>query len=292
MRIAADANVLAVQFSADGSIVYGLCADNKVRGWDANGGAVRQTVAFDAGDTSPTLTPAGFATLGKDGMLKYWDLATGKVTKRVAAVGRHSRRAANPADGSTVISNSGTQIQIRLLDAAGKQKFAVPAGLGGLGALAISPDGTTVVAASYDADVRAWNSRNGELLRLIDENPVSMFDLKFSPDGKMLAAAGGDKIVYLYDAKSWKVQRKLEGHTEMISALAFSPDGTRLASGGFDVVTLKNPVKVHLWDVGGGKIVKTLDAPQRVTSLAFSPDGRSIAVATGTKSVDVWQVAG
>jgi WD40 repeat protein len=290
-KIASEANVSTIAFSHDGALLRGLCADNKLRAWDVAAGAIRQTITFDDGDTAPNFSAAGLTTLGKDGSLKSWDLATGKVANRVPSAGRHSRRATGSADGSVFLSTGGTEIKLRALDAAGKERFAVPSGLGGLGALALSPDGLSLVAASYDADVRAWNSRNGELLRLIDELPVSMFDLKFSPDGKVLAAAGADRIVYLYDAKTWKIASQLKGQPEMISALAFSPDGTRLASGGFSELTQKRPVKVIVWDVKSGQKVRIFDANQRVSCIVFSPDGKWTAVSTASKSVDLWQVA-
>lgn len=290
-KISSDANVTTLAFSADGALLRGLCADSKLRGWDVAGGTVRQTIGFDEGDTAPVLSNNSLTTMSKDGAVKTWDLASGKVTKRLAAAGRHGRRLAG-ADGSFFLSIGGTEIKVRSLDANGKERFAVPSGLGGLGALAISPDGSAIVAASYDADMRAWNSRNGELLRLIDELPVSMFDLKFSPDGKWLAAAGADRIVYIYDTKTWKIARQFSGQPEMISALAFSPDGSKLASGGFNAITLKMPVKVLLWDFKSGQTVRTFDAPQRVSSIAFSPDGKMAGVSTATKVIDLWQVAG
>ena len=291
-KIASDANVSTLVFSADGALLRGLCQDGKLRSWDVGAGTIRQTIAFDEGDTAPVLSPAGLTTMGKDGSLKSWDLASGKVAKRLPSAGRHSRRVAGSADGSVFLSTGGTEIKVRALEANGKERFVVPSGLGGLGAMAISPDGSSIVAASYDADMRAWNSRNGELLRLIDELPVAMFDLKFSPDGKWLAAAGADRIVYIYDAKSWKISRQLTGQPEMISALAFSADGSKLASGGFSELTQKRPVKVLIWDVKSGRTMRTFDASQRVASVVFSPDGQLAAVSTGTKVIDLWQVAG
>jgi len=290
--LSADVNIGAIVFSADGKLLRGLCQDNKLRSWDIASGAIRQTLAFEDGDLAPVFTANGLTTMGKDGSLKTWDLVTGKVAKRLPGAGRHSRRVVAPADGSAYLSDGRTEIKVRALDANGKEKFVVPSGLGGLGAFAISPDGSNVVAASYDADVRAWNSRNGELLRLIDELPVSMFDLKFSPDGKWLAAAGADRILYLYDTKTWKQSRALSGQPEMISAVAFSPDGNRIATGGFSELTQKNAVKVLVWDVKSGTKVRVFDAKQRVSSVVFSPDGGSLAVSTGTKTVEVWQVAG
>ena len=291
-KIASDANVSTLVFSADGALLRGLCQDGKLRSWDVGAGTIRQTIAFEDGDTAPVLSPAGLTTLGKDGSLKSWDLATGKVAKRLPAAVRHSRRVVGAADGSVFLSTGGTEINVRALDANGKERFVVPSGLGGVGAMAISPDGSSIVAATYDADMRAWNSRNGELLRLIDELPVAMFDLKFSPDGKWLAAAGADRIVYIYDVKTWKISRQLTGQPEMISALAFSADGGKLVSGGFSELTQKRPVKVLIWDVKTGRTMRTFDASQRVASVVFSPDGQLAAVSTGTKVIDLWQVAG
>src|SRR5262245_33423372 len=53
--------------------------------------------------------------------------------------------------------------------------------------------------------------------------------------------------------------------------LAFSPDGRQLASGGH----YKD--RSYLWDVGTGKTVAELsDCGSMMTSIAFSPDGKSL----------------
>lgn len=181
------------------------------------------------------------------------------------------------------------EVSVRRFDASGKERYAVPSGIGGTAAVAISADGTKIAAATYDADVRAWKASNGELLRTIGELPVSMFALKFSPDGKWLAAGGADRQLYLYDADTWKQTRALSGQPEMISAIDVSSDGTMVATGGFSELTLKNPVKVLVWDVRSGKPVRTFDAAQRVGAVAFGPDSRSLAVSTFSKTVDLWE---
>ncbi len=287
--------ITSLAFSATGDAILGICQDGKLRHWDANSGAVRKAIAWDTGDTSPYLTPAGVVTVGKDGSLKTWDLHSGKVLRRLSPPGPVSRRIAVSPDGRLVAGNirmkdGDAETYVRVWDAGGREIHTLPAGLGGLGAFVLSPDGFTIVAASYDADVRAWSSRTGELLKRVEELPVSMFDARFSPDGKVLAAAGADRVIYLFEAGSWRLTRKLTGLPEMVSALAFSPDGRLLASGGFSELTLRNPVKVTVWDVATGQAVRTVDAPHRVSSLAFSPDGKTLAVAAGEKSVQLWRM--
>src|SRR5437667_449038 len=130
-------------------------------------------------------------------------------------------------------------------------------GICGTSSLAFSPDGSVLAAGSWDTNLRAWNTRNGELLALIEELPVAMFGIAFSPDGKTLATAGVNRIVYLWDSKTWKLARKFVGQPEMISALAYSPDGRFLATGGFNDITQAHPVSILIWDVGTGKTVRT-----------------------------------
>jgi WD40 repeat protein len=285
MQITSEANVGAVTFLADGTLA-GNCSDDTVRIWDAATGQLKRSVKRDKG---PSELGAGTLLVGAGpAELKVWDLATGAMARRLTppagtrlrggALGTNAVALATRPDKDSVDT-------IHLAGADGAVKHSLPAGIGGVSEIAISPDGATVVAASYDTDVRAWSVRNGELLAHVTDLPVAMFAMAFSPDGRWLAAAGADRVVHLFDVKTWKAVRTLRGQNEMIASLAFSADGRRMLTGGFNDITVKHPVEILLWDLADGSVAKRFPMPGRVGSVAFSPDGRLGAAALGQKTV-------
>ena len=289
--IRSDVEVAAVEFSADGSSLSGLCRDNKIRHWDVRSGELKRTVVLEKAEGGIALASTGtIATTGADGAITLWDVQTGERTRQISGAQYRAGRVTASGDrnlvaGGTRSEKNRSETIVHMWDASGKERFAVPSGVGGVSAMAVSPDGATLVASTYDTDVRVWSTRDGELVKLIDEIPVSTFVMRFSPDGKYLAAAGVDKTIYLYDAKTWKLARKLTGQPEMISAMSFSPDGKTIATGGFNELTSKHPVHILLWDFQSGKVLRTMDAPRQVTSTAFSPDGKFVAIADREKVV-------
>ncbi len=259
-KLDSEAAVNTVAFVDGGKSIAGSCADGKVRVWDAATGKLAKTIAKE--DVKPP----------------YSAVATGLSTSADGAL----------QAASQIPNKQTSENVVTIRDASGTKKFELPAGIGGMAILGFSPDGTALVAGSYDADLRVWNVRNGELVRKVDELPVAMFAMSFSPDGKWLATAGVDRTVYLWDTKTWKLARKLTGPAEMISSLAFSADGKRIVTGGFREITQNAPVKIVLWDSASGKILRSFDAPRRVSSTAFSPDGKWIAAAFRNKTVQIF----
>lgn len=98
--------------------------------------------------------------------------------------------------------------------------------------------------------------------------------LAFTPNGAVLAAAGGntdDFAIHLWDVVSGQSLGELDGHTGIVWALAFSPDGSMLAS-------VSGDHTARIWDWRNKALLKSLDFPDQVDSVSFSPDGQTLAI--------------
>ena len=160
-----------------------------------------------------------------------------------------------------------------------------------VGSVAFSPDGATLASASRDSTVKLWNVSTREHSTTLrhGENVTSV---AFSPDGATLASGAGD-------VKLWNVSTKenvatLSGH-RAVGSVAFSPDGTTLASGGGIARsgnTTRYDLRVILWDVATGTNIAVLEGHKgSISSVAFSPDGTTLASVDRSDMLKLWDVA-
>lgn len=153
--------------------------------------------------------------------------------------------------------------------------------------------GERLISGSYDGRLIWWDVKDRKLIRRVEAHKLWIRRLALSPDQKLVASVADDMICRLWNAETGEKVRELHGHKaetphnypSMLYAVAFSPDGKHLATG--DKVG-----HVVVWDVATGKQLKTLETPVMYTwdpkrrrhsiggirSLAFSPDGKHLAV--------------
>lgn len=200
----------------------------------------------------------------------------------------HNERVVDVAfspDGARVASTS-TDRAARLWDATTGETLAILTGHHQpLNRVAFSPDSTRVVTTSGDATIRIWETATGNHVHTLFADAPA-WAVSYSPDGTRIATGTDDSKVTLWDADSGRRLLTLTGHATDLTSVAFLPDGERLLTGALDDTT-------RLWDisVAGSRDWLTLPGPVESTAtVAFHPDGTSIAVAGDTSGVAIYGV--
>src|SRR5262249_44106077 len=139
----------------------------------------------------------------------------------------------------------------------------------------VSRDGRMLVSASTDQTVRLWSPQPPVVFArtAVEGAGGDLWFALLSSDRRELITGGkADRIETRPTAHLPAPPREAPGRFQ---AIATSRDGSRRATGGSDKT-------VRLWDRRTGELVGLLpDQPQGVWCLAFSADGKRLAVGTG-----------
>jgi RNA polymerase sigma factor (sigma-70 family) len=135
--------------------------------------------------------------------------------------------------------------------------------------LALAPDGKTMASTGYlSGAVYLWDLTTGQEIR---HWQVGGFErLAFSADGRLLATGlydGSANSIHIWDVNTAKQQCLIKTGGW---SFALSHDGKTLATGDNNQVTL--------WDIPSQKLIRRFAVNGSSDTLAFSPDGKRLAV--------------
>jgi WD40 repeat protein len=213
-----------------------------------------------------------------------WNLSTGKLSATLSSprAGGASSAAAFSPDGK-LLATGDARPQTDLWDIATGRLVRVLTDADGISDVAFSPNGKLVAAAGGPTFL--WDvATGGRVANLKDPDGLAVNKVAFSPDGKLLAAGAINGKTYLWVVAAHALLTTLPdpGPNQPVSSMTFSPDGKLLA-----VINGDDPSQgetstgqTYLWDVAGDKLVGTVTDPttNEVTGVAFSPDGKTLAI--------------
>jgi WD40 repeat protein len=284
-------SITAIAFAPDGQTLASGGPDGKIRLWDVRKDHnVRTLPAIPASVTSLAfLDDSSLVSGGSDATIRTWDTTAGYQTASVPASAAVVALAVAPDRRTVAVATSDQQIDF--WTSSDRRQVGSARDLPAPLALAtFSADGSTLAVLDQAGQIEAWRDDGHKLVGVITPPAVRIDALAVSNDGSMIAAGGEDGTIWMWKLPRGTPVKTIRAASTAITAITFSPDGTLLAgafettsAGGFDI-------KVQLWrlpaGVPDGMPLSGVIAP--VTSLAFSPDGNTLAI-VGDK-VALWDV--
>jgi RNA polymerase sigma factor (sigma-70 family) len=248
-------------------------------------------------------------TAGPDGLVRVWEVATGKELHRLGRATNYPRRpvALTPDGNHAALAEPDGTVCVWDV-AAGKEALRLATGhKEGVIALTLSPDGKRLASRGLDRTVIAWDVGTGKELRRLGDvgdagcsaRPAGGGEtLLFSPDGTTLAVSsvpwGHEGAgVRLWDVTTGKERARIpyltkeSGEEPRERPAAFSPDGKLLAR-----VLLYGVV---VYETATGKELRCLsnrhtDMDGNLEQATFSPDGKRLALFTDEETAYLFDV--
>ena len=287
------ASITSVAFSPDSQILASGSWDGTVKLWRRDG-TPRGTLKGEMGHVhAVSFSPNGqqIAAAADNGKIWLWTVG-GKLVRTFRAHQSHITGVSFSPTGDLIASASQDQT-IRLWTPQGKLLQILSGHSGKVNSVAFSPDGQTIASASDDRTLKLWN-RRGELLQTFPIQPKWLLGVAFSADGQTIASAGADNTVKLWH-RNGTLLKTFTGHSDKVTAVSFSPLKPSERSSGYPVHQLIASASydktVKLWGLPDQDRL-TLQHPDDVRDVTFSPDNQLIATVGNDATVRIWNRAG
>ncbi len=160
--------------------------------------------------------------------------------------------------------------------------------------LTLSPDGRTLVSASFDYSAVVWQAPDIIEKTVLYAHEAAVNTARFSPNGEILATAGDDGRIYIWRKEVLENEDPepiiLSGHKGKVVNLSFSSDGNTLASASWDG-------SIGIWPLGKG--IEKAEAQSRfilghegaVNAVQFAPDNTHLYSAGQDGEVRYWRLS-
>lgn len=265
--------------------------------WDTTSGHIAGILRWHRKSVAAlAFAPQGrwLATGSHDHLISIWDVERG-LWDSVMGVHEHvlcghtaTVTALSFDPEGTLLASAGQDGTIRLWETTHwQQKHTISTDRSGAARVAISPCGRYLAAAwASRGPVLIWKTATGEKhleLRLWSTEDTGDNAVDFSADGTKLAVLGHEQV-RLWDLSTCQVAASIEAPGS--ETLAMTPRDNQIATAGRNPATGAN---ITLWDASTLVSMREFDGhAQRVSAIAFSPDGKLLVSGDRDGVVNLW----
>ena len=285
----------AVALAPSGQFIVSGSNERSLRVWNPDGKLTREFRGFPSDFTAVAVSPDGTRVLAGDG--------TGRV--RLVAV----------ADGQTLWESRSHSRSITAIEFLGNGERAASASIdqtvalwdvakgvedasrvlkhpSAVTGLAVSRDGQWALTACADRAVRVWELRTGKEQRKLVTGGPAVTGVALSADGRRALTVTGDNKIRLWRTDDGRELSKngaagplldLAATSLLAWSATFAADGERILSVG--------GAEAHLWNAADGKLLVTFAPQSAVSSVQYSPDGKTLVTGGWDSAARLWNAA-
>jgi cytochrome c len=155
---------------------------------------------------------------------------------------------------------------------------------GAVTGIAVTPDGTRLLSASFDNSLVLWDLASGSKLATLEGHAAAVTAVAMFPDGHHAVSASDDRTIGYWDLDRSRLVARWSGHDGKVAALAVAPDGALVASGGWDG-------ELRLWDPERGDSRLLRHQETAINAVAIAPDGSMLASGDHDGRIALWSLS-
>ncbi|MBD1929925.1 PD40 domain-containing protein [Trichocoleus sp. FACHB-90] len=307
-------------FSPDGKTIASASEDKTVKLWSIDGTELHTFKGHSSKVTSVSFSPDGktIASASEDKTVKLWSTDSTELHTFKGHSGGVTSVSFSP-DGKTIASAS-SDGSVKLWSIDGTELHSLKGQSGGVTSVCFSPDGKTITFVSGGKTVKRWSIESREFVLIPDGEGVIpeakegvipggkegeaylLISVSFSPDGETIAFASEDKTVKVWSKDDslfststrditipiWRADNNVVKYTYTTYERREAPsddipsigDISSMGDSGIDTKIEWYSTKLDIKGHSGA-----------VTSVSFSPDGKTIVSASEDKTVKLWSMS-
>ena len=259
------------------------------------------------------------ASVGTDGRVRVWDVATGLQVLKIEAHRQEARCVRFSPDGALLASGSDDGLVKFWQACDGKRMGGCSGHTGGVRSITFSSDGKWLASVGFDGKANLWDGKTGQLVQILTQHDHA-WTVAFASQGSRLAIGGHDGTVSLWDASTSRQLRTFTAHQAPVTSVGFGAGDRQIVSSSLDgtvrladseegqtslsvegVIACLAPVgdclavgspdgNVRGFEVGTGELQLSSNSHGKaVTCLAFDADGVILASGSRDGAVCLWQ---
>lgn len=279
----------AMTYSPDGAMLLTIGNSEKneslVEYWDADSRDHIKDIVLETNLSAAAISPdCKILACGGEDPLQFYDAETGKHLRNTEMRAGEFKSMEFSSDGQTLITGSRwDRVDMWEVRTAKLLKSMVHADT--VNSVTYSPDGKTIASGSEDGTIKFWDAASGDQIKMITGHTSSkIYSAAYSPDSSTLAC-GSESEIQFWDPQIGEHQKTIKEPRCDVHSIAYSADAKLLTTAG-------TSMKARLWDVQAGRFIGSFaehkhkaSYPYKFTilSVAFSPDGRTLACGGGHK---------